>query len=174
MIAKSFTATEVPVRAPVSVVIATRNAQPILPVALRALGEGLNAGLLRELIICDTGSTDATQKIAEAAGAQIVQGDLAEGIACAKGHWLMVLPAEAVLEDGWTDAVARALHAPHRYCFHRARGQAGLGHLVCTGSNLWTRFTGRSGLRHGLLVPRADVGRSGRVKLLSARLFDQD
>ncbi|MGB0440263.1 MAG: glycosyl transferase, partial [Paracoccaceae bacterium] len=43
--------------APITVVIPTLNAQDGLPACLAALMEGLEAGLLRELVVTDGGST---------------------------------------------------------------------------------------------------------------------
>ena len=60
-------------RAPVSVVIPTLNAEAELGPCLAALGPGLQAGLLRELVISDGGSTDGTRAIAEAADAPHVK-----------------------------------------------------------------------------------------------------
>ncbi len=60
------------VPAQISVIIPTLDAEPVLPACLAALIEGLAAGLIRELIITDGGSRDATQAIAEAAGAVFV------------------------------------------------------------------------------------------------------
>ncbi|PHR00109.1 MAG: glycosyl transferase, partial [Sulfitobacter sp.] len=56
-------------RAPISVVIPTLNAEAGLSNCLTALMEGLDAGLIRELIVTDGGSQDATLALAEAWGA---------------------------------------------------------------------------------------------------------
>ena len=51
-------------RAPISVVMAVWNAERVLPRQLAVLGEALAEGLLRELILVDGGSSDATPRIA--------------------------------------------------------------------------------------------------------------
>ena len=98
--------------APISIVIPTLNAETALPACLQALMEGLHAGLIRELIISDGGSTDQTLNIAEEAGAEVVEGpasrggQLRRGCALAKGDWVLVLHADTVLDPGWTKPVA--------------------------------------------------------------------
>ncbi|MBV1926290.1 MAG: glycosyltransferase, partial [Rhodobacteraceae bacterium] len=44
--------------AEISVIIPTLNAERVLPACLESLIEGLGAGLIRELIVTDGGSTD--------------------------------------------------------------------------------------------------------------------
>ena len=60
--------------APISIIIPTLNAEAELSRSLPVLMEGLHAGLIRELIVTDGGSTDHTLEIAEEAGAEIVSG----------------------------------------------------------------------------------------------------
>ena len=54
-----------------SVVIATENAERTLVPTLAALVPGAMAGLVREVIVADAGSSDATAIIADAAGCRI-------------------------------------------------------------------------------------------------------
>ncbi len=61
-------------RAPLSIIIPTLNAEAVLPGALKALVEGLEAGLVRELVISDGGSRDRSPDIARAAGATLISG----------------------------------------------------------------------------------------------------
>ena len=98
-------------RAPVSVIIPTLNAASGLPACLGALGEGLEAGLIRELILTDGGSMDETAAIAGAAGAIWLAGSagrgaqIARGVAASQGAWLLILHADTVLEAGWSKAM---------------------------------------------------------------------
>jgi len=98
-------------RAPLSVIIPTLNAAEALKHSLPALTEGLSAGLVRELIISDGGSTDATERIAEEAGAVLLSssrgrgGQLRHGAESANGEWLLFLHADTFLSPGWSAAV---------------------------------------------------------------------
>lgn len=95
--------------APLSVVIPTLNAAGDIALSLESLLPGLETGLIREVIIADGGSTDATCRIAEAAGARIVTSppgrgvQLAAGAAAARGMWLMFLHADTALSRDWAE-----------------------------------------------------------------------
>lgn len=156
--------------AEISVVIPTLDASADLPDCLGALVEGLALGLIRELVISDGGSTDATIAMAEAAGAELVTGapsrgsQLRRGCAAAQGRWLMVLHADTVLEPGWGQAVAA----------HLSRGDAGPAHfrlafraagampaLVAGWANLRSRLFRLPYGDQGLLVRRSDYEAAG-------------
>jgi rSAM/selenodomain-associated transferase 2 len=102
-------------RAPISVVIPTLNAQETLPALARSLMEGLEAGLIAELIISDGGSSDDSFEIAQALGATWVTGpasrggQLRRGCEAAQGRWLLVLHADTQLAPGWSRHVAEHL-----------------------------------------------------------------
>ncbi len=139
-------------RAPISVVIPTLNAADTLPGCLAALMEGLDAGLVRELIVSDGGSTDATCAIAQAWGGEIVAGpvsrggQLRRGCAAARGEWLLVLHADTVLADGWSAAAAKHLHGGHAGWFHLAFEGGGMpGRIVAS----WANLRSRLGLPYG-------------------------
>ena len=110
-------------RAPISVVIPTLNAGEALPNCLNSLAEGLHAGLIRELVVSDGGSTDATLAVAEGAGAIVVQGassrggQLKRGVAATAGEWVLVVHADTALSPGWADTVDRVLLRPGAYYF---------------------------------------------------------
>ena len=95
--------------APLSIVIPTLNAEAELPLCLESLMPGLEAGLIREVIVADGGSDDATAKIAGAMGANLVTGargrgaQLAAGAAAARGDWLMFLHADTALSRDWAE-----------------------------------------------------------------------
>jgi len=90
-----------------SVVIPALNAEHRLADALSALVPAVVSGLVRDVVIADGGSSDATALIAEAAGAALIKCErgrghqLRTGAAAAKGPWLLFLHADTVLEPGW-------------------------------------------------------------------------
>ncbi len=148
-------------RAPISVIIPTLNAADVLPACLAALVEGLDAGLIRELIVTDGGSTDATGAIAQAWGGEVVTGapsrggQLGRGCAAAKGEWLLVLHADTVLQAGWAQAVARHLGSTRAGWFQLGFDQVGMPARMVAG---WANLRSRLGLPYGdqgLLVSRS-------------------
>lgn len=151
--------------APISVIIPTLNAQADLSGCLTALVEGLDTGLITELVISDGGSTDETRVLADAWGANILTGppsrggQLSRGCAAARGEWLLVLHADTVLEPGWSGVVAA----------HMGQGKAGYfklrfdrgGTLVAALANLRARVFGLPYGDQGLLIRRDLYTRSG-------------
>ena len=91
----------------ISVVIPTQNSERLLPRCFDSLITAAVRGVVREVIVSDCGSSDATLSIADGAGAHIVRGgktrsdQLAEGAASAKSEWLLFLHPETALETGW-------------------------------------------------------------------------
>lgn len=95
-----------------SVVIPTLNGGRTLARTLSALIPGAVAGLVKEVIVADGGSTDETLAIADSAGCKVVAAErgrgtqLAAGAAAARGDWLLFLHADTVLDEGWEAEVA--------------------------------------------------------------------
>lgn len=155
-------------RAPISVVIPTLNAEAHLPHCLAALGEGLSAGLIRDLIISDGGSQDATLQIAQAAGATVLRGPASRGgqlrraMAEAEGTWALVLHADTTLDPGWSDAVAASLDRPGAYHFRLAFDATGPAPALVAGwANLRSRLWQLPYGDQGLLIDRATYLASG-------------
>ncbi len=154
--------------APISIVIPTLNASQELPRSLQALMEGLHSGLIRELVIADGGSTDATLDIADEAGAEIVRsspsrgGQLAKGCAAAKGEWLLVLHADTELQPGWSAVVSDHLPSDRPAAFRLRFRAKGLGaRWVSAWANMRSRLFGLPYGDQGLLVRRKDYVRAG-------------
>jgi hypothetical protein len=139
-------------RAPISVILPCVHNAPDLSGVLRALTEGLNAGLIRELILVDATGSEDLARLADAAGADLIAGqgavlDCAEqGITQAQGAWMLVLTPQTQLPMGWSERVIAVLNRPGRYCFP-AQG--------------WRAVAQRLGLRpdlsQGILVARAQA-----------------
>jgi len=96
-----------------SVVIATNESERTLVPTLAALVPGATAGLVREVIIADPGSRDATAEVAEIAGCEMQVSDaplserLAQAAEAARGPWLLFLEAGAVPQAGWIEEISR-------------------------------------------------------------------
>lgn len=156
-------------RAPLSVVIPTLNAEPMLPHALSALGEGLQAGLIREVIFADGGSVDGTAALAAAAGAELVTGtpgrgtQLAAGCAAAQGDWLLVLHADTALQDGWAQVTLAHLNRPERAGYFRLafRSEGVAPAWVAGWANWRAQVFGLPYGDQGLLISRALYDRVG-------------
>ncbi len=156
--------------AKISIVIPTLNAEDHLPQCLSALIEGLPAGLIREVIISDGGSDDATRRIAEATGAEVMTGpasrggQLRRGVDAVRAPWVMVLHADTVLDPGWADVVARHLDHPDPAAAYfqlafRATGM--MPALVAGWANLRARLFGLPYGDQGLLLRMVDYRQAG-------------
>jgi glycosyltransferase involved in cell wall biosynthesis len=105
-----------------SVLIETRNDEEGLARTLASLVGGAVEGVVRDVIVCDAGSTDGTRRVADHAGCHVA-ADLATGIAGARGGWLLMLEPGARLAEGWVDeAVAHMAKFEMPARFSRARG----------------------------------------------------
>ncbi len=149
-------------RAPLSIVIPVLNAEAALPLALGSLMEGLEAGILRELVVSDGGSTDGSCALAEAAGAVVVSGvagrggQMARGADAAGGEWLLFLHADTVLTDGWADVVVAHMASDQRAGYFRLRFSASgfWPRFVAGWANLRARWFGLPYGDQGLLISR--------------------
>ena len=85
-----------------TVLIETMNDEEGLARTLASLIGGVVEGVVRDVIVCDRGSTDQTHRVAEHAGCHyIANGGVAAGISQAKGEWLLLVEPGARLVDGW-------------------------------------------------------------------------
>ena len=102
-----------------TVAIIARNAEPQLGPCLASVA------FADEVLVLDSGSTDATVRVAEAAGARVVQTDwpgygpqVARGFRESRGAWVLSLDADerigASLREEIRGAIARGVHDGYR------------------------------------------------------------
>jgi len=103
-----------------SVIIATQDSERVLVPTLATLVSGAAAGVVREVIVADNGSRDATAEIADIAGCELTvsQAPLAkrlrEAAATARATWLMFLRPGTVLDASWVEEAARFVEQVER------------------------------------------------------------
>lgn len=142
----------------ISVLIETRNDEEDLARTLSTLIGAAVEGLVREVIVCDKGSTDQTHKVADHAGCVFVSGTAAAGVKQAKADWLLLLEPGARLVDGWIEPAARHIAKntiAARFTKSRAHRSPFLSRV----------FPGNRALVDGLLIRKAQaasLSRSGQ------------
>src|SRR4051794_37334012 len=96
-----------------SVVITTHESERLLVPTLAALVPGAMAGIIRDVIVADAGSTDATAEVADVAGCRVVVepgplgARLQAAVALARGTWLLFLRPGSVPDTTWVEDVSR-------------------------------------------------------------------
>ena len=116
----------------ISVVIPTLDDEATLPDTLSALVSASVDGFVREVIIVDAGSKDATRDIADWAGADVIASvptrglQLAAGAARARRPWLLFLNPDTVLDHGWEREASRFMEKVDKDPSRQAAGAFGL------------------------------------------------
>lgn len=164
--------------APLSIIIPTLNAAGDLPLCLESLLPGLEAGLIREVIVADGGSTDATRAIAGATGARVVDSEagrgrqLHAGAEAARGDWLLFLHADTALSRDWTERAGGHIDTrPHQAAAFRLkyRSDAPEARWLESRANRRARWMGLPYGDQGLLISRklySDLGGYADVPLM--------
>ena len=150
--------------APVSIILPALNAAAELPGTLESLMPGLEAGLIREVIISDGGSTDATGTIADSAGARLLSGpagrgaQLRAGAVAARSDWFLFLHADTHLSRDWPERAGDHMTSrPETAAYFRLkfRSDSGAARLVEAGANLRARLAALPFGDQGLLIARS-------------------
>jgi hypothetical protein len=98
-----------------TVIIPTHNSERALVPTLAMLVPGALTGTVREVVVADGGSTDATSDVVDIAGCAIVVSKaplatrLKSAAASARGTWLMFLRPGVVLDAAWLEEVTRVV-----------------------------------------------------------------
>lgn len=104
-------------KAPLSIIIPTLNAEHALARCMASLVPGMINGLMCEVIIVDADSTDDTATAAKEAGCIVMTSpkgrgtQLAAGAEAAKGQWLLFLHADTILDENWVEIVRQHMHS---------------------------------------------------------------
>jgi glycosyltransferase involved in cell wall biosynthesis len=115
-------------------IIPTHNSERALVPTLAMLVPGAMTGTVREVIVIDGGSTDATAQVVDIAGCELMTSSaplgtrLKAAAAAARGTWLLFLRPGVVLDAAWVEeaarvienAVARGTVASHAAVFRRS------------------------------------------------------
>lgn len=150
--------------------IPTLDSERAIVPTLAALVPGAAAGIVRDVVLADGGSSDETEAVADAAGCTFVKADpdlgsrLRAGVqATSRGEWLLFLDAGGMLEEGWTrevrkflDTIGRAGHADRRAATFRLAYE-GFGvrpRLAEASAGARLLLTGRPRAEQGLLISK--------------------
>ncbi|MFO1248999.1 MAG: glycosyltransferase [Alphaproteobacteria bacterium] len=163
----------------ISVVIPTSNSERLLPRCFDSLIAGAVRGVVREVIVSDAGSGDATLQIADAAGAHIVHArkgranQLVDGAAIARSEWLLFLRPETALEPGWEveaesfinqEIMERPRAAVFRFALEDFGGEARRAEAK---ANLRTSLLALPYGDQGLLIPKRLYQKIGGYRALA-------
>jgi len=138
----------------ISIIIATHNHGAVLAETLDALVPAAIDGLVREVIIADGGSTDATFAIADGYGTDVItaSGGIAAGLnaalEAARCQWVLVLPADVRLQPGFERTIAT--------CIARGDGVAAILPIMEA-----SRFAQAASYFRRLWAPRSVTERDG-------------
>jgi len=93
----------------ITVIIGTDNSERSLVPTLASLVAGAAAGAVRDVIVADAGSTDATAAVADMAGCELIVSKtrlalrLQEAAQRARSQWLLFLRPGVVLDTTWIE-----------------------------------------------------------------------
>ena len=169
----------------ISVIISTDNSRATLSATLESLIPAAVAGLVREVIVADGGSSDTTVPIADGFGATVITAGparanrLIAGAQLAKCPGLLFLDPDCVLQDGWErdidkllitlDQSARPAQAiTFRYRLDERTWAARTAEIA---ASLTSAILGIAHSGQGLLIPRTLYAAAGGFRPLERLEF---
>ncbi len=171
-----------------SVIIPTEGVEQPAVATLAALVPGAAAGVVREVLLVDRGSTGVIERVADVTGCRFLPFEgshaaaLAAGARQARSPWLMFLHAGAVLDPGWIDETAQFIQGvsisgrPRAGIFRYARSPYADTRLR-DGFKFLARMIAGPLADQGLLIARDHYERLGgyapNVRRSEARLLRQ-
>jgi glycosyltransferase involved in cell wall biosynthesis len=151
-----------------SVVIATHDSERALLPTLAALVAGAAAGVVREVIVADAGSRDATSAIADGAGCRVLTSAQTRGArlkaaaATARASWLLFLAPGTVPDATWIEETRRFIEqadlrgcATTRAAAFRPGSATFRPALLEAFALLWAALSARPDTSQGLLIARS-------------------
>jgi glycosyltransferase involved in cell wall biosynthesis len=147
----------------ISVLIETKNDEDGLAKTLASLVSGAVEGLVREVIVCDLGSSDGTEAVAEHAGCVFLPGVRSEdAVARARSDWVLMLEPGARLVPGWVEAAREHVAV--------AKGAATFSRSRQTELPFWSKWLKRRERHAEGLLMRKNVPPKGRPLRLRAEI----
>ena len=160
-----------------SVIIPTLDCERSLVPTLATLVPGAAVGTVRDVIVADGGSRDATLEVADIAGCEIMTSHaplavrLREATAKARASWVMFLKPGVVLDATWIDEVERFVQQAEAHgvidapaaAFRAVAAQGFARPLLAEAwSSLRLALGGRIAPEQGLILPKVLYERLGR------------
>lgn len=148
-------------RAPISIVIPTFNSQKTLKKTFVSLFEGIEAGIIRELIVVDGGSTDKTKEIVVGCGGKFISCkksrglQICTGVKLAQGDFIFILHSDSVLQADWSKKISKFLNREvGYYCKLSFDSKHPLAYLTSNWANARSRIFNLPYGDQGLLLAR--------------------
>jgi hypothetical protein len=143
-----------------SVVILASDSAADAAALMRALVPAAVDGLVRDLVVAQTGPGDDLTDLCEAAGAALVRGGLAEAASLAKRDLVLVVPSGLRLPDMWMRRLGETLTRGVRAAVVAGEAERGL-------------LAALKPRPYGLVAPREEIaalGAAGDLAALKRRL----
>ncbi|OXS99672.1 hypothetical protein B7H23_15705 [Notoacmeibacter marinus] len=130
-----------------SVIMETQNDEDALARTLASLISAAVDGTVREVIVCDNGSTDHTRKVAETTGCSFLPGaDALSAIRRAKAEWLLLLEPGSRPAGFWREGLTEHMEASTKAARFRLSKASRLPFL--------SRLKRNGALHYGLVITK--------------------